>query len=148
MGKGILVFERMAQRHVDSELSLVPITRALAGERIRNTRFINAARLSGLILAWLIDSLFRSVQQVYLGPPWWIYAVWTPPSASDDRTWLTILPQSAPVGCGGEELRHAVEQGDQRSGNLGRCLDAHPTVTGALDTQGREERRWRSGVER
>jgi hypothetical protein len=49
------------------ELPLDPITRALAGERIRNTRFINAARLGGLILAWLIDSLFRSVQQVYLG---------------------------------------------------------------------------------
>lgn len=67
----------MVQRDVDTELSTDPIARALTSERIRNTRFINAARLSGLILAWLIDSLFRSLQQVYLGPPWWIYAAWT-----------------------------------------------------------------------
>jgi len=75
--RGIFVVEPMTEGHVDRGPLAELISRALARERIRNTRFIDAARLSGLVGAWLIDLLFRSVQQLYLGPSWWIYAIWT-----------------------------------------------------------------------
>lgn len=66
----------MAVERLESELASDALARALDSERIRNTRFINAARLSALILAWLIDALFRTMSQSYVGPPWSIYAAW------------------------------------------------------------------------